>query len=240
MTALKVMGCILPFLLLAGFLRVGAVVFLGSAPRVLLRVGALRVPLVPRKKRAAKKPKGSVREKPSKEKAAKKQGGKRAGLPRPSPDELLELARTALSALGATLRRACGRVRVDPLDVTVVIGGDDPANAAILYGAACGAMYALMPRAEACFHVPAPSLRLRMGYGAEGPSGGTSCEGSIGLSLRVCDLFAIAFTLAAPLLGWFLRFKRAHRHDGPAHRGPPKEAKADDTEEKIARKGAGR
>jgi hypothetical protein len=57
----------------------------------------------------------------------------------------------------------------------------------------------------------------------------------VGVSLRVCDLFAIVFTLIGPLLKWFLRFKKAHKHDEPAHKGADKdETDQNDTEDKIA------
>jgi len=69
-----------------------------------------------------------------------------------------------------------------------------------------------MPRAEETFDVPDPSLHLRLDFEGQG----VTAKGALGVSLRVCDLFAIAFTLAIPLLKWFLRFKKAHRNDKTA------------------------
>jgi len=239
MTVLKVIGIILLFFLLIGFLRIGAIVSFGTELCVRARVGALKLTLYPKKEKAPKKPKEPKQEEPPKEKTEKKPKKKKAGIPKPTLEELLDLIRTALSALGATIRRTCRRVRIDPLDMTVVFGGDDPADVARLYGVASSAMYALMPRVEERFDVPDPSLHLRMNYDTETTMwDGTSCEGTVGLSLRVCDLFAIAFTLAIPMLKWFLRFKKAHKHDMPAHKGPeapkPEENQNDDTEERIA------
>ena len=49
----------------------------------------------------------------------------------------------------------------------------------------------------------------------------TVAEGTVGVSLRVYDLFAILFTLAAPVGKWLLRWRRAH--GGEAKAEPPTE-----------------
>ena len=229
MTALKVIGIILLIFLLIGFLRVGATVFFGDELRVKLCVGHIRLTIFPRsKKKAKEKPK---EEKPKEEEAEAKPKKRRA-LPKVTVEDLLDLAQTAFSALGATVTRACKRVRIDPLDVTVVFGGDDPASAAAAYGAASALMFAEMPKLEDKFYIPDPSLHLRIDFDAE-----STAAGKVGVTLRVCDLFAIVFTLLLPMAKWFLRFKKAHRQDKAAHRGADagsKQAEENDTEDKIA------
>lgn len=232
MTAFKVIGIILLIFLLIGFLRIGAIVSFGDALCLKLRVGHIKVTFIPGKEKKPKKPKKPKEEKPKEEKEEPKAKKKRS-IPRPTLDDILDLIQTVFSALGATARRACRRVRIDPLDLTVVFGGQDPADVAMAYGAASSVMYAVMPKAEERFDVPDPALHLRMDYGAEG----TAADGSIGVSLRVGDLFAILFTLVFPLLKWFLRFKKAHKHDAPVHRTPKTEEtekNQNDTEDKIA------
>jgi hypothetical protein len=152
-------------------------------------------------------------------------------VPKPTIEELIDLVQTALSALGATVRRACSRVRIDPLEATVVFGGEDPSLTAVAYGAASSAMFTLMPKAEETFYIPDPSLHVRMDFTAQS----TTAEGCVGVSLRVCDLFAILFTLAVPLFKWFLRLKKAHRHD-PKEALPEKQTEetSEHTEDKIA------
>lgn len=231
MTALKVIGIILLVFLLIGFLRVGAIVFFEDELCVKLRVGAIRLTIFPKREKK-EKPKKPKEEKP-KEEPKEEKPKKKPSIPKPTIDDLLDLAETALSALGATVRRACKRTRIDPLELTVVLGGDDPAAIAMIYGAASAAMFAEMPKVEEKFCVPDPSLHLRMDLDAEG----TSAKGRVGVSLRVCDLFAIAFTLIVPLAKWFLRFKKAHRNDQPSHKGPdaePEHKAENDTEDKIA------
>ena len=216
MTALKVMGSILLLLLLIGLLRVGAEVRFGEALVVKLRVGPFRKTIVPtdekppKKRKEKKKPDGPAAERPKKKRP----------LPKPTLCELTDLISTAFSALGAMLRATCRRLRIDPLEASVTFGGAEPAEIAQKYGCACAALWALMPRAEALFRIPRPSLHLRMDYQAAE----TRAEGTLGLSARVGELIVIALALAVPLLKWFLRFKRAHRNDAPRGAAPPAQA----------------
>ncbi|MBQ9647959.1 MAG: DUF2953 domain-containing protein [Oscillospiraceae bacterium] len=230
MTALKIIGIILLVFLLIGFLRIGAIVSFGDELRVRLRVGAIKLTVLPKKEKKPKKPKKEKKPKAEEpeEKKEEKPKKKRA-IPKPTLEDILDLLETALSALGAMVRRACRRTRIDPLDLTLVFGGRDPADVAMSFGMANAAVFALMPKAEEKFYIPNPSLRLRMNYDAEG----TEAFGSVGLSLRVCDLFAIVFALVVPMAKWFLRFKKAQKHDQLAHKGPEQKVQ-NDTEDKIA------
>ncbi len=218
MTAFWVIGAIVLVVLLIGSLRVGALVSFGDALCVRARIGVLRLTVYPQKGKA---PKGPKEEKPREEKP--KKAKKSSPLPKPTFDELEDLLATLLSALGAAARRACRRLRIDPMDVTVVFGGD-PARSAIRYGRASAAMYALMPRLEECFRIPNPSLHLRVDFDAEG----TRAFGTVGATLRVRDLLAIFFTLAIPMLKWYLRFRRSHRHDTAEAAELPEEKTIDD------------
>ena len=122
-----------------------------------------------------------------------------------------------LGALKRTLRRTCRRTRIDPLEVGVIFAGDNPADTAQTYGYANAALWTLMPKLEELFYIPKPSVYLGMDF----TKAETSAEGTVGVSLRVCDLFAILFTLAMPVGKWFLRWRRAH--GGEAKAEPPAE-----------------
>ena len=77
-----------------------------------------------------------------------------------------------------------------------------------------------MPKLEELFYIPKPSVYLGMDF----TKAENSAEGTVGVSLRVCDLFAILFTLAVPVGKWFLRWRRAH--GGEAKAEPPAERAA--------------
>lgn len=208
-----ILGVILLLVLLLGLVRVGAVVTFGEGVRARVRVGPVWLTVYPRKPKKPKQPKA---EKPAESQPEKPQQGKIRSIPKLTFDELWELLDVALTALRATVRRACSRMLIDPLDVTVVFGGWNPADVAMMFGRANTLMYELMPRLEETFCIPDPSLHLRIDYDQDWPS----AKGTLGVSLRVCDLFAIGLTLLVPMGKWYLRFKKAHRGEVTAHKVP--------------------
>ena len=234
MTALKIIGVILLIFLLIGFLRVGATISYHGELRVQLRVGAIKLTVFPRRKKKAKKEKQKQPEEKTKEDKPKdEKPKKKRSIPRPTLDDIRDLLETALSALRATARRACRRTRVDPLDATILLGADDPADVAVLFGTVNTAVFTLMPKMEETFYIPNPSIRLRMDFDRNWPT----ANGSLGISLRVCDLLAILFTLVIPLGKWLLRFLKAHRHESSGATAKSADAENNeynDTEEQSA------
>ena len=132
MTALEIIGMILLLFLLLSLLRVGVIVDFGGELRVRLRVGPVKLTVLPRKeKKAQKKAAEAAGKTPEEKTKPKAAGGHR--LPKLSFPELRELAGTVLGALKRTLRRTCRRTRIDPLEVGVIFAGDDPADTAQTY-----------------------------------------------------------------------------------------------------------
>ena len=125
MTALWIVGILLLILLAVQLCRVGVRLTFGEETRVTARFGPVRVQLLPPKE---KKP-------PKKEKPKKKETKKPAKEPW-KPDfstiwgSLPELWRILKKGLRMTFRR----IRISPMDFSAVIGGEDPADTAILYG----------------------------------------------------------------------------------------------------------
>lgn len=232
MTALKVIGIVLLCFLLLSFLRVGVIAELGGVLRVRLCVGPVRRTLYPKKKKKAEAPPQESPPNEAATEAAPTAAKKHRRLPKPTFPELRELLHTLLGVLGRTLRRTCKRTRIDPLELCVRFAGDDPADVAKTYGYACAALWSVMPKLEELFYIPKPSICLDMDFQAEKTTG----EGTVGVSLRVCDLFAILFTLTPPLLKWFLRYRKAHRNDPvkpeavPAPASAPMQGAADSTQ----------
>ena len=163
MTALKVIGIILLIFLLIGFLRVGALLRFGQELNLRLSVGPFRFTLLPAKEKKETAQEAAKTKKDVEKRAEKK----KRGLPKLTKEEKKDLISTALSALRESARRACKRLRIDPLEILVVFGGSDPAEIAQTYGYANAVMWGLMPHLEDIFLIPEPSLHLRMDYSAE-------------------------------------------------------------------------
>ena len=213
MTALKVIGIILLIVFLIGLIRVGAAVRFGEELGLRLLIGPFRITLLPAKEKKAAQ-NGEKKKKKAAETGKTEQSGKKnsRSLSKLTREECRDLITTALSALKETARRTCRRLRIDPLEILIVFGGEDPADIAQSYGYASAAMWSVMPQLEDLFHIPDPLLHLRMDYSAKE----TRAEGSVGLSLRVWDMLIIAFALMRPMLKWYRRFRRAHKNDQTA------------------------
>ena len=195
MIALYIIGGIVLLFILLGQLRVGVYAAFGDALSVFAKIGPVRMQLFPAPKKE-RKPKKTV---PAREKTPKP--------PTQKQKLTLEDVRTLVSAVGKGLRNMARkmrrRMRIDPLELSIIAGGD-PADAAKLYGYLTNAVFAGMPLLESVFHIPDPRIHLDMDCNADR----TAVYGSVGLCLRICDGAAIGMALLRPLAGWFIRWKR--------------------------------
>ena len=201
MVALWILGILLALILLVLFLRVGVRIAFGDELRVTAVAGPLRLQIVPRPQRKPKK------EKKPKEKSEKK--------PQEAPKEKKKLGltpgdiRSALpylwQSLKGALRKTRQRLRVDPLRLSLVLGGEpDPAASAETYGWISAAVWTFMPRLEELMRIPDPYIHLDVDYSAAE----TKAEGEVVLSFQIRDLFAIGFAFGIPVLKCLLRWKK--------------------------------
>lgn len=201
--ALWILGILLVLLAVALLLRVGVHIRFGEELHVTAAVGPVRIQLAPPKER--KKPEKPKEEKPPKPKKEKPEGK------RLSQDLTAGDIREALPVLWEALKRGLGRtrqrLRIDPMQLSVCFGGDDPAQVAELYGLANSAMWLVMPEAERLMRMPDPRIHLEMDFsGAE-----TRLSGQVGLSLQIRDLLAIGLAFAGPALRWYRSFQETRR-----------------------------
>lgn len=192
MIVLKIAGWVLLVLLAmltaALFVPLGATVRFGAEGHEMrLRIGPLR--LKPKKLPAGKKKESAPKADGETQKPPKK-----SVFLDLSRGELTQLAKLALDAAGKT----CRRVRIDPMELSLTLGGDDPAALAERYGYASAALWTLMPRAEEAFNLPDPCVRI----GVDWEGGPTRAEGRVGATLRPWDAVVIALALARPFLRW--------------------------------------
>ena len=186
MTALWIVGIVL-FLLLVIFLsRVGAEMVFGEETGVTLRLGPVRVQVLPRKEKA-KKPKKEKPPKKRKEEKPKKEMPKITG-------------RAILRGLRMTFRR----IRISPMEISAVIGGEDPADTAILYGKLNAAMWTVMPVLTELVQMPDAHIHLEPDL----QGGETRVRGKVGITARIWDLTVMGFACGVPLIKWFLRLRK--------------------------------
>lgn len=204
MTALKIIAILAALLALLGLTRVGAVFRFGDALAVTAKIGPFRIQILPQKrKKTAKK----EEKKPKKTQKATETKAKKP-FPKPSLADIREAVRTLWPPLKRTLARTRRGVRIDPLDVSVILGGEaDPAEAAGLYGRLTGAVWGGMPVLERLLNIPDPHIHLDVDFTAEQ----TALRGTAGVSARIGTLTWIGLTMAVPALKWLLRYMKTKR-----------------------------
>lgn len=204
--------------------------FGGGRPlRLDVRLGPLRLHILPGKKRAGQ-------EKPKKEKKARKEKKKPPEEPEKKkrkklpfkPEDVKDGLRTLFTALGRALRRIGLGVRLHPFRLSLTLGGrEDPAAAAENYGRVQTAVWNGMPVLERLMDIPEPSIHTGVDFDAAG----TEAEGDVGVTFRIGTLLALGFGLIVPALGWLWRFwQRSRKRAAAKAAGEAKSAKRDRTE----------
>lgn len=219
MTTLIVIGIILLILLLLASVRVGVIFHFGDVTTLKLRIGFIRVTILPKKKKEKDTAKADAA--PKKTTGEKKKN-------KLTPLEVYDLVTAIFSGLRAMAHRAGKRLRVDPLELSAVIGGSDPAEIAQRFGAANAALWSLMPQAEEILHIPDPTIHLDMDYNA--PK--TVVTGTVGLSFRVGNVIEFTVAAAIPLLRWYKTYRKAHANGQKPNEAAKQATKQ--TEEKLS------
>ena len=165
MKALWIIGGILLLLVLLSLVRVGAVLSFGEELRIRLRLGQAKLTLLPRppkkdRPKREKKPKKPKKQPPDGEKKTKKKA------PSITARDILDALPALFESLKAGLRKTRRRLRIDPLRIAVVLGGDDPADVGELYGMVSAAMYTVMPQLERLTYMPDPRIHLEADFTA--------------------------------------------------------------------------
>lgn len=227
MLFLKILAVLTLLILLLCLLRLGVRTSWGTETCVTAILGPVRLPLVPKKEKKPGRDK-SRKEKPPKEKAEKPRK-ERHPLPKPGKEDIREALRRLLPALKKALRKLGRGIRIEPLRVSLVLGGkNDPADAAEKFGYLQAAIWTGMPQLERWMHIPDPRLHTEVDFAAEE----TKFSGEAAVTLRLGTLFAMGFALLIPALKWFLHYRKRHREDDTKEKTPP--ARAEEPPETAA------
>lgn len=214
MIALYIIGGIL---LLFGLLfspRVGVQVEFGETLKVKAKVGPGTITLLPKKATTGKK-KEEKREKSPKKKEQKGEK-KKPGL---TASDIRSAIPVVWESLQKGLKKSGRNIRIDPLTVSVIFGGEDPADVAEWYGWASSFLWTAMPWLEKKVQIPHPGIHLGMDFNATK----IKAEGKFGIWCRVGGLFAVGHAFAKPLLKWFLATKKQKKPAQPKVKNIPEE-----------------
>lgn len=175
MKAVHVLAAVVLVLLLIGQVRAGGrAEFNAQGFFLWIRVGRFQIQILPMKPKPKKKP--SPPKKPKKPKKEKP--------PTPLPEKVggaLEYAQ-ALLPVGMEAAKGMWRgLRVDDLELELTAGSPDPADAAMLYGRANAALWALWTPLTRAFHVKDGRARVRLDFDAPG----VTVYGTAALSIKI-------------------------------------------------------
>lgn len=167
-----------------------------------VKIGFLRLHILPARPASHKREKSKkVKKRPAKE-AKKKPEKPRRPI---TFEDIRDAFHTLLPPLKRGLKRMGKGVRIHPLRLSLVLGGqEDPAAAARLQGQAQTLLWSGMPLLESLMDIPAPSVHTDVDFTAAAPV----IEGEMGVTFRIGTLLAAGFGVAFPALRWFLRFRK--------------------------------
>ncbi|MBR2934323.1 MAG: DUF2953 domain-containing protein [Oscillospiraceae bacterium] len=187
--AVLIVGCIL---FLVGCIRIGAQVeYCEEGLFVRVRVGRFLVPVFPVKKKKDTHSKVKKAEKKASP-AQKKKGG------------LLQLALDFIPLVLDTVKRFRRKLKVDKLDMELVVCAPDPADTAVRYGQANALLGTLWQPITQAFHVKDGHAHVGVNF----EEGKTTLYLLASMSLTIAQTLGLALAFGVKALGILVRAKR--------------------------------
>ena len=207
---LWILGVLLALIVLLCVTRVGVHAVLGETLLLDAKIGWFCIHILP-----GKEPHKKKEERGKKAEKAKKTENKAAKKP-PFPKPSFADIKDVVSVLWPPLKRALDRtrrgLRIDPLDLSVTLGGlEDPASAAQLYGELNAAVWSAMPVLERLLVIPSPHIHIGIDFN----EAKTKLEGEVGVSARIGTLLAVGAIVGFPMLKWILQYKKKQDKQPP-------------------------
>lgn len=225
MTAWIVIGCIALFLLLLLSLKATVTVGYGDTVTLSVRVLFIRIRLLPKAEKRARRSMSAaqarrIRKKAEKKAAKKAEAAKkkkekksahklsREEKPKKTPREILDILSLVRAIVAAVVRKFFKHLRIDVARLKIKVATGDAASTAVAYGAITGAVSALLPVLE---KVKSFKLPDQKDLSVEADFLGDGCEFDLSLSfsLRVWHVLDVALgALAAFLRSQFKKMTR--------------------------------
>lgn len=189
-------------LALIAILPVGvSAVYDENGPRARIIAGPLRIPVFPLKKKEKKDTEKQSKPKPVKKSSSPKKNEKKnkGG----NISDFLPILDTVLDFVAAFGRR----LRVNRLELKLILGGGDPSDLAVNYGRGWAALGNLMPLLEKTFVIKRRDLEVECDFLADQMTIVTRLDLSITVG-RVISLLVVGGT---PVIREFLKFKKTRK-----------------------------
>jgi len=203
LTALFVLLCLLRLHLRADFQETASLI---------LRIGPIPIQLLPHEAKESEQA-----EEKQKISSADGMWEKLRSIPRPAVSDLGDAWQTLGPVIRRALRRTRRGIRIDPLTLSMTLGGrEDPAQTAEYYGYAHAVVWSLMPALEQLVAIPDPAIHIGMDFDADS----VQFRGSIGVSIRIGTLILLGMGISIPALRWFLKYLKRKKASNNVHQQP--------------------
>ncbi len=171
-----------------------------GGPEVTLIAGFLRIGLIPGKKK--KKPKKEKEKKPEEPKPDKPANAKQSS--GGSITDFFPLVQTALDFLGDFFTK---KLRVNRLELKLIMAGDDPCDLATNYGRVWAAVGNLVPQLERFFVIKKRDLKVECDFTAEK----TLIFARLELTITLGRLLGLVTVYGIRLLRQFLNIQKSRK-----------------------------
>jgi len=193
LTGWIILGVIAAVLLILCLLPLSLHISYGDALLIEAFAGPVRIPICPKEKKEGQQP-----EEPA---AATK---KKNRLEKPNVRQLRYALSELPPILVKALKRTKNRVRIRPLHVCVIFGGDDPADVAEQYGKAQALCSALLPMLERLVRIRDREIFLATDYDSEVTL--ITCD--VFLRILTGDVLLIALCAGASLIRFIIGYRK--------------------------------
>ncbi len=216
---LIILGILVILLVFLCRLRLGILAAFAAGDTTLdLRIGPASIRLYPPQPEQTKKTEEDFSRKPKKADQSK---GSRGKLAKPTWTDLQDAWKTLRAPVRRALERTRRGIRVDPLNLSVTVGGaEDPAQAAESYGILEMVVWTVMPPLEQLLVIPDPHIHVGVDFDA----GKTRVDGTAAVTIRLGTLLAVALGAGIPVLRWLIKYQK--RKQQPPKETAPKTADA--------------
>lgn len=202
MSGWVVFGIVIAVFVLIGCIPVGVDArYMENELSLRLKIGLLKMQVLPPKpkKAAPKKKKKTAKKAAASQKPEKPK--KKASMPKLTLSDILALVNLACDTLG-DLRR---KLRVEVLTLHVVLGGDDPAKAAMQYGGAWAAIGMLNPKLDQLFVIKKRDIQPILDYNEKE----MSISAQLALTITIGRALSLGLKAGARFLKLWINKKKA-------------------------------
>ena len=193
-------GIALAVIVLLLLTKVGVHVKYGDELALSAKVGLLRIGILPKKE---KKPKEKKEKKPKKKKKPKAAEGHEKEKQKLTLDDILDIVRLGLKALGRFWRA----LRIDRLHLHLCVAGGDPYDTLVQYGTVNAALGAALPLLHRAFKIKDEAVSTAFRFDMSE----MAVQAEVIATFRIGAILRIVLCAGGGFLVWFVRRKRRAR-----------------------------